>query len=160
MRSALKMALTWAAAWFAVGGAIELGANLWPAFPLASLVDIWPFVLAVPGFVAGALFALLVRLVDGHRRFDELSLARFALLGAASGAALIATAAVLGFESGSIAFALRRAVAIGLPITALSALTAVATLVLARVADGGLLAAPRAFARGALHWDQAAARGE
>ena len=73
---AVAMGLTWAAGWALVGVLIELFID-----PMGSLVDIWVSALAIPGFLGGAVFSAVLRIAEGRRRFDELSLSRFGLLG-------------------------------------------------------------------------------
>lgn len=82
IRGAIGMALTWAAGGWLVGGLIELIYNLVPGFPLGPLVDIWPAVLALVGFVAGGVSATVIAIAGGRRRFDELSLPGFGAWGA------------------------------------------------------------------------------
>jgi hypothetical protein len=131
------MGLLWAAGGFGVGALIELLANVLPGgFPMASAVDMWPQTLAIPGFVGGVLFAVVLGIAGRRHRFDELSMPRFAAWGGVAGLLL-----------GGIA------VAIGAPIvfvgvtTLASTLAAVGSLALARMAedratDGGA-GAPR-----------------
>jgi hypothetical protein len=85
LRGALGMGLLWALAWGLVGGLIELTWNLWPGFPLGPLMDMWIQGLAIPGFIGGGLFALILGVAEHHRRYEELSPSRFALWGAAAG---------------------------------------------------------------------------
>jgi hypothetical protein len=59
-----------------------------------------PLVLGVLGFIAGVTFSGLLALTDGRRRFDQMSLPRFAGWGALGGvllSALFAMAASLGW---------------------------------------------------------------
>jgi len=78
------MGLTWAIGWALVGFAIEAIHNVWPN-PLGSLVDIWPAVLAYPAFLGGVVFSAVLGVAGRQRRFDELSLPRFAVWGAVGG---------------------------------------------------------------------------
>jgi hypothetical protein len=62
----------------------------------------FPIVFGVLGFFAGVTFAGLLALTDGRRRFDQLSLRRFAGWGALGGlllSGLFATAASLGWTN-------------------------------------------------------------
>ena len=64
----VRMALTWAVAGVLIGALIETIDNVAPgALPFASLVDIWPPVLAIVGFLGGAVCSLVVWLA-GHFR--------------------------------------------------------------------------------------------
>ena len=60
LRGALGMGLLWALAWGFVGGLIELTWNIWPGFPLGPLMDMWIQGLAIPGFIGGVQFALIL----------------------------------------------------------------------------------------------------
>lgn len=84
LRGGLGMGITWAAVGFMGGAVIELIHNVWPN-PIGSAVDIWPAMLAVPGFLGGLGFSVVLTIAARHRRFDELSVGMFALLGSAGG---------------------------------------------------------------------------
>ena len=84
LRAALGMGLTWSLAWGFVGGLIELALNVFPNLPLP-FVDMWIQTLAMPGFLGGLAFSTFLRLGEGRRRFDELSILRFGAWGAAGG---------------------------------------------------------------------------
>jgi len=121
------MGFTWAVAWSAVGSVPHwvFGVNTDAPFPL---------IFGVLGFFAGVTFSALIVLTEGRRRFDQISLRRFAGWGAMGGlllSALFAKAASLGWgdllaiaptfalasavcASGSLAVA-RRALRQGLP---------------------------------------------
>jgi hypothetical protein len=145
LRGALKMGLTWAIAWgIGVGGLFELVGNIWPGAPLVGLVDIWPMVLGIPGFLSGTVFAFVLRLSDGRRRFEQLSIPRFATLGAVGGLLSGAiTVAVVIAAAGAPSFWIQAAAVCAVP-TVLSTLSAVGTLALARQAEGGArLSEPR-----------------
>jgi hypothetical protein len=75
VRGAIGMGLTWAAAWFGAGMIMLLG-----------LADVpYPLGFGAFGFVAGVTFSGVLGLVEGSRRFDQMSLPRFAGWGAAGG---------------------------------------------------------------------------
>jgi hypothetical protein len=76
IRSAVGMGMTWAAGWALVGVLIELLID-----SNGSLVDVWPTALAIPSFLGGAVFSAVLRIAEGRRRFDELSLPRFGAWG-------------------------------------------------------------------------------
>jgi hypothetical protein len=135
LRGAVLMGLTWAAVWGGlIGGGIELAANIIPDLQFAKLADIWIFELGVPGFIAGGIFSLLLSAAQRARRFDDLSLGRFAALGAASGLLLTALLATLGLGNSAFPALLLRALLISIPVTALSAATAASVLTVARSA--------------------------
>ncbi len=77
LRGALGMGLTWALGWAVVGGAVMEGI----VDPDGRILDMWPQTLAIPGFLGGVVFAFLLWIAEGRRRFDELSLPRFGLWG-------------------------------------------------------------------------------
>jgi hypothetical protein len=90
-RGAIGMGVIWAVAWSAVG--------ILPRFIFGREFDApFPIIFGVLGFVAGLTFSVLLMLTEGRRRFDEMSLPRFAAWGAAGGvllSALFARAASL-----------------------------------------------------------------
>jgi hypothetical protein len=86
VRGALGMGLLWAAGGAGVGGLIELLDNVLPGgLAMASAVDMWPQTLAIPSFLGGVVFAVVLGIAGGRRRFDELSLPQFAAWGAVAG---------------------------------------------------------------------------
>jgi hypothetical protein len=118
LRGAVGMGLVWGVAWAIVGGGIM------EAFvdPDGRILDMWPQVLGMAGFLGGAAFSIVFGIAARRRSFEELSLARFAALGALGGVAagaflmttgapllIIAPAALLcaGSASGSLALARR-----------------------------------------------------
>jgi hypothetical protein len=82
IRGAIGMGLTWALAWFVAGVVllfiVGFGAADVP-FPLG---------FGMFGFFAGAAFSGVLGLVEGRRRFDQMSLPRFAGWGAVGGLVL------------------------------------------------------------------------
>ena len=84
IRGALGLGLTWGIVGFTIGMGIELIQNVWPN-PLGSAVDIWPAALAYPGLLGGVAFSTVLGIAGRRRRFDELSLPRFAAWGAVGG---------------------------------------------------------------------------
>ena len=93
IRGAIGMGFTWAAAWFAVGFV--------PRWVFGINSDLpFPLLFGALGFIAGVTFSGLLVLTEGRRRFDQMSLPRFAGWGATSGlllSALFAKAASLGW---------------------------------------------------------------
>jgi len=92
-RGAIGMGFTWAAAWSAAG--------LVPRWIFGFNADApFPLVFGVLGFIAGITFSGLLVLTEGRRRFDQMSLPRFAAWGGVGGlllAALFARIASLGW---------------------------------------------------------------
>ena len=93
VRGVLGMGLAWAIGGVGVAGVLETLDNVLPAaHPVTRLVDMWPQVLAILGFVAGVLFAIVLGAMARRRRFEEFSFTGFAALGALAGALLGALA--------------------------------------------------------------------
>ena len=82
LRGALGLGLTWAFAWFAAGMVLLLIVG-----PDAADVH-FPLFFGFLGFLAGVTFSGLLGLTEGRRRFDEMSMPRFALWGALGGVGL------------------------------------------------------------------------
>src|SRR5512138_1865171 len=129
IRGAIGMGFTWGAACSGAGIVLAVVTRFKADAP-------FPLVFGVLGFFAGVTFSALLALTEGRRRFDQMSLPRFAAWGAGGGlllSALFAKAASLGWgdvlaiaptfalasavcASGSLAVA-RRAVSRELPGT-------------------------------------------
>ena len=118
IRGAVGVGITWAIGWAGVGFLIELFVD-----PHGRIADIWPMVLGIPGFFGGAIFAVVLGMAEGRRRFDELSLARFGAWGALTGALLGVIGAVWIGLSGMLI----------IPLTLLGAASATGSLALARM---------------------------
>lgn len=82
IRGALKMGLTWALAWFGAGMALLL---VFVAFGVDGADVPFPLGFGMFGFFAGVLFSGVLALVEGRRRFDQMSLPRFAAWGGLGG---------------------------------------------------------------------------
>ena len=93
IRGAIGMGFTWGAAWSAAG--------LVPRWLLGFNPDApFPIIFGVLGFIAGVTFSGVLVLTEGRRRFDQMSLPRFAGWGAMGGlllSALFAKIASLGW---------------------------------------------------------------
>jgi len=83
IRGAIGMGLTWGAAWFAAGMVMMLGFLLTTGSTGADVP--YPLGFGALGFVAGVTFSGVLGVVGRHRRFDEMSLPRFAAWGAGGG---------------------------------------------------------------------------
>jgi len=131
IRGAMGMGLTWAAAWSGAGMIISLGFVLVtgsrpdPPFPL---------MLGVFGFIAGVIFSGVLSVVEGRRRFDQMSLRRFAAWGAAGGFLLSATFVLAVSLAGDPAF-LWNLVVVGPVFAVAAAGSAAGSLALARRAQ-------------------------
>lgn len=95
IRGAIGVGLTWAAAWFGAGLILLLVVGVGAA-------DVpFPLFFALLGFLAGVTFSGVLGIVEGRRRFDQMSLPRFAAWGAIGGlllSGIFAWAAGLGGE--------------------------------------------------------------
>ena len=79
----MGIGFTWAAAWSAVG--------MLPRWVFGINADApFPLIFGVLGFIAGMTFSGVLVLTEGRRRFDQMSLPRFAAWGAAGGLLLSA----------------------------------------------------------------------
>ena len=94
IRGASGMGFAWGAAWSFAG--------LVPRWVFGMNADApFPIIFGVLGFCAGVTFAGLLVLTEGRRRFDQMSLPRFAAWGAVGGlllSALFAGAVSLGWK--------------------------------------------------------------
>jgi len=110
IRGTVVMILLWTVGWgLGFGGLIELFVD-----PSGDIVDIWPTAMAIPGFIGGVVLSALLRIAEGRRSFDEVSLARFAAWG-------VVTSLVIGV----IAIATGVASAVSLAAAAMIGITAV-----------------------------------
>lgn len=137
IRGAIGMGVAWAAAW-ALGGmligvtSILFPGRLWDR--VFALFDAPLPALAVPGFVGGAIFSVVLGIAGRRRRFDQLSLPRFAAWGAAGGLLLSlvpAGMATIGLATFNVD-PWRFTATIAGPLIVLSALSAAGSLALAR----------------------------
>lgn len=122
IRGAIGVGLTWAVAWFGAGMVLLLIVGFGAA-------DVpFPLFFGLLGFLAGATFAGILGIVGRRRRFDQLSLSRFAGWGAFGGL-LLSGVFVLASGLGGEFLVLG-------PVFALAgAISAAGTLALARRAD-------------------------
>jgi hypothetical protein len=98
---ALGIGITWAAVW---GGGIGSVVMLGFLLSTGSRPDPpFPLMLGAAGFITGVMFSGILRLGEGRRRFDQMSLPRFAAWGAVAGV-LLSAAFVLTVALGDRAF--------------------------------------------------------
>jgi hypothetical protein len=133
IRGAIGMGVIWALAWGAVGGVPRWVFGVYTDAPLG-------LVFAVFGFIAGVTFSALLVLMEGRRRFDEMSIPRFALWGGMGGLLL---SSVMVRLAGSWA----EVIAIPTTFAVACAVCASGTLALARRAATRELPAGRGDAR-------------
>jgi hypothetical protein len=74
------MGLSWAVAWAPIGLLLMMIVD-----PTDAMDEPWILIGAYPGFLGGVLFSVVLGVAAGRRRFDELSLSRFGVLGAVAG---------------------------------------------------------------------------
>jgi hypothetical protein len=142
IRGAVGMGLTWAFAWALAGVCIGVGSVLLPGLPWDAFFEVFDAplpALALPGFIGGATFSSVLGVAGRHRRFDELSMPRFAAWGALGGLllGLLPNAMVLAglaTSTGKLSLGMI-AVMLVLPATLLGALSASGTLALARISE-------------------------
>jgi len=83
IRGAIGMGFTWGAAWAGAGMVLAALTGFKADAP-------FPLIFGVLGFFAGVIFSAFLALTEGRRRFDEMSLPRFAGWGATGGLLLSA----------------------------------------------------------------------
>jgi peptidoglycan/LPS O-acetylase OafA/YrhL len=122
------MGLTWAVVWAPVGVLIGMVVD-----PNGSMDEPWIVIGALPGFLGGVVFSAVLGIAARRRRFDELSLRRFAAWGTVAGLVVGALPFVLG-DAATPRPLWWPALIVG-PITLLSAASAAGSLALARRAE-------------------------
>lgn len=136
LRGAIGTGVTWAVAWALSGLVIGVSSVLLPFLPWHLFFDFFDAplpALAIPGFVGGAIFSAVLGVAARRRSFEELSLPRFAALGAVGGLLLsLLPIGMLGFTAASLALP-GLWLFVGL-VTVLSAGSASGSLALARMA--------------------------
>lgn len=129
IRGGLLMGLTWALVWAPVGILVGLIVD-----PDDSMDEMWVLIGAYPGFLCGVVFSAVLVAAARHRRFEELSLPRFAAWGAVAGV-LVAMLPIAAASDGTgRAPWLLGGVLLG-ALTLLGAGSAAASLALARKAE-------------------------
>jgi hypothetical protein len=122
------MGLIWGAAWGVAGSLVTLGFVL----RTGSRPDApFPIMFGAFGFVAGVVFSAVLSRAEGRRRFDQMSLSRFALWGAVGGISLATTFVVAVSVTGDPGF-LRNLFVVGPAFAAAAAGSAAGSLALAR----------------------------
>ena len=135
IRGAVGMGLTWAAGWAPIGAVVSTVLHVvLPGTPigLGSVIALNATTFAALGLIGGTVFAGVLRLTEGNRRFDELSLPRFAGWGAIGGVLLGGVAVSIGLWGAG--FGLVGAGMMG-AATLLGAASAAGSLALARATD-------------------------
>jgi hypothetical protein len=127
------MGLTWGAAWFGAGILLARVSSFNPDLPFALLF-------APLGFVTGVIFSGILVVIEGRRRFDRISLSRFAGWGAASGLLLSGIFVVAAALRGASLWG--EFLVFGPPLAMASAVSAAGSLAVARRAERRELRGP------------------
>lgn len=130
LRGAMVMGVLWAVAWALLSIPMETVID-----PRGEIVDIWPMVLAIPGFLAGTVFALVLVATERQRQFEELSLGRIGAWGAVAGV-LLGAGVVALLDGGIAAILTMRGAVVAGAVTLLSTVSATGTLAIARKGEG------------------------
>ena len=86
VRGVLGMGVIWAIGGLGVAAVIEGADNVTPGgISAIHVIDMWPPVLLVAGFLGGLVFGTLLGIVGAHRRREDVSLPAFTGLGAVTG---------------------------------------------------------------------------
>ncbi len=137
IRGAIGIGVAWAVGWAPVGALTGLitGALL-GGVPLGVIVTNYAAMFGVLGFFGGTIFSTVLRIAEGRRRFDQLSLPRFVGWGALGGlllGMLAVTAGILGSGLTTLGAGIAGVA------TLLGAGSAAGTLFIARAAENGAL---------------------
>ena len=130
IRAALLMGLIWAALWLPAG--LLLGLILDPD---GSMDEPWILVGALPGFLAGVAFSVVLGIAARHRKLDELSVATVGRWGAVAGIVIGSLPFILGDQGQNPQNVWVLPVVVIGSITALSAVSAAGSLLLARKSE-------------------------
>jgi hypothetical protein len=143
IRGAIGMGMTWAVGWALAGLLIGVSSILLPGLPWDSFFEVFDAplpALAIPGFIGGALFSIVLGIAGRNRSLYELSLPRIAAWGAVGGLLLIlfpfglVAAGLASTEGGRFSVWHILAVISG-PFLVLSAASAAGSLMLARMGE-------------------------
>lgn len=140
VRGAVGVGLTWAVGWAVAGVSIGIASVLLPWLPWDAFFKVFDAPLpafAVPGFFAGVFFSIVLGIAGRRKKLHELSVGTFATWGAIGGLLLTAfpfalMTVGLADRSGSSVSDWQILTVITLPFVALSAVSAAASLLLAR----------------------------
>jgi hypothetical protein len=132
VRGAIGIGATWAAGWAPIGAVAGWVTAMLVDFPPGVVAANYAAMFGVLGLVGGTIFSTVLRLAEGHRSFEQLSLPRFVGWGALGGLVLGGLAVSISLLGAG--FTTFGAVIVG-ATTLLGAGSAAGTLVVARAAD-------------------------
>lgn len=133
IRGAIKMGLAWGLTWLAAGVVLMLGVLLVTGSTGADVP--YPLGFGALGFLAGVTFSGFLVIGEGRRRFDEMSLPRFAGWGAVGGLSFAALFVLAVAAFGGGATFLQNLVFLGPLFAAIGAVSGSGLLALARRAQ-------------------------
>lgn len=131
------MGVTWALGWAIFGVTIGVASNIFPGRLWEAFFRVFDAplpALAIPGFIGGMIFSVILRIAGRARRFDQLSIPRFAAWGSLGGLLLALVPAVLvgtDLASANVSI-LAFTAAISAPLVLLCAGSAAGSLAIAR----------------------------
>lgn len=135
IRGAIGTGVTWALVWAPIAVLIGLLVD-----PDGSMDEMWVMIGALPGFLGGVVFSVVLAIAARRRRLGDLSISRVALWGAAAGLLVGSVPFMIGEPTSDRPEWLLATVVIG-SITLLSAASAAGSLALARRAEQEALGA-------------------
>ena len=130
IRGAIGMGFTWAAAWASAGFVLAVVTRFQADAP-------FPLIFGVLGFTAGVIFSGFLALTEGRRRFDQMSLRRFAAWGAVGGLLLSALFSKAGSLHWGDVLAIAPTFALASAVCASGSLAVARRAARRELADGG-----------------------
>lgn len=143
LRGAIGMGITWAAGWASLGLLIGIASKLFPGALWERFFEVFDAPLpamAVPGFIGGMMFSLVLGTVARRQRFEDLSVRRVAIWGALGGVlvgllpAAMVTVGLATLNASGDGLLSFTAMLVG-PLVLLGSASAAATLLVARRAQ-------------------------
>ena len=126
IRGAFLMGVAWAAVWAPIAVLAGLIVD-----PDGSMDEMWVAIGAYPGFLCGALFAVVLGMAEGRRRLGEVPLARAGAWGAVAGVVVGVLPFTIGESTSQLPVWMLAAIFIG-STTLLGAASAVVSAMVSR----------------------------